>query len=299
MAFPQKQSRKKRKNFCGSKIKLLSPAKINLYLNILGEYSKGYHAIESIVERISLCDEISLELRDDSRIKIISNVKELETDANFCVKAAHLIKNQFNLSHGLNIFLKKRIPIGAGLGGGSSNAAFTLLGLNNLFDLNLTKDDLYFLGEQLGSDVNFFLSQSKFAVIQGRGEKVSPLDLGRSKFYHYIIWPGAHLSTREVYQNTRVKLTKFFNNVNILKYALKKGDIFLLKKNIFNALEKSAFSLCVQMRDIKNYMDKRSIFCRVTGSGSALYTISDRGSYREMGRSLGSKRWMVFGVQTF
>lgn len=297
MAFLQKRLLKKQKNFCGSKfIKLLSPAKINLYLNILGKYPQGYHCIESIVERISLCDEIILELRDSSQIKIISNVKALENEDNLCVKAARLLINQFNLPLGVNIFLKKNIPIGAGLGGGSSNAAFTLSGLNILFDLNLTKENLYSLGERLGSDVNFFLSQNKFALIQGRGEKVLPLEGGN--FCHFVIWPGVHLSTGEVYQNTRVKLTKFFSNVKILQYALRKEDVFLLKKNLFNVLEKSALLLCKEMAEIKKYLDKKDIFCRVTGSGSALYTISNRGSYREM-KHIFSKRWTVFEVQTF
>ena len=297
MASPLIISLKKHKSFCGSKIKILSPAKINLYLNIKGKYPGGFHQIESILERISLCDQISVRLTKTPVIKLSSNLKSLETDDNLIFKAAQLLKERFKIPFGFDIFLQKIIPIGAGLGGGSSNAASTLLGLNQLLDLRLKRETIYSLGRQLGSDVNFFLSESQFAFLEGRGEKVTPLKI-KNKFSHFIIWTGISISTKRVYTGMRVKLTKFFNNVNIMRYALKKGDVPLIKKSIFNALEKRALSLYAELARAKMYLEKRGIFAKVTGSGSAFYTVGNGISLSKLKRSV-PKEWVIFGVNTF
>lgn len=304
MASPLIVSLKREKSFCGSKIKILSPAKINLYLNIKGKYPGGFHRLESIVERISLCDEISVTVSKIPKIKISSNNKSLNTDENIIFKAANLVQRKYKIPFGFDIFLKKNIPIGAGLGGGSSNAASTLLGLNKLLNLKLGKKELYFLGAKLGSDVNFFLSQNKFAFLEGRGEKITPLRV-RNKFQHFIIWPGISISTKRVYEKLesnlpagRQELTKFFNNANILRYALKKGDAFLIKKSIFNALERRVLSLYEELKKTKALLESEGIFVKVTGSGSAFYTIFNSISLSKI-KSLLPKEWAVFEVITF
>tara|TARA_B100000315_G_scaffold256617_1_gene302965 strand:- start:456 stop:1190 length:735 start_codon:yes stop_codon:yes gene_type:complete len=244
-----------------------------------------------------LSDEIDIQIKKDPSIKITSNQKSLETDQNLVIKAAKLIKKKFKIPFGFYFSLKKNIPIGSGLGGGSSNAASTLIGLNTVLDLDLPQEELYELGAKLGSDVNFFLSQSNFALLRGRGEKVKPLEINK-KFKHFIIWPGVSVSTKNVYKNTRVKLTKFFNNANILQYALSRGDIFLIKKSIFNALEKGSFLVCSELKKAKEYLRKKSIFSMVTGSGSALYTIGDDSSISKLKNFLPAG-WAVFDVKTF
>lgn len=297
MASPLIVSLKREKSFCGSKIKILSPAKINLYLNIKGKYPGGFHRLESIVERISLCDEISITVSKIPKIKIFSNNKSLNTDENIIFKAANLVQRKYKIPFGFDIFLKKNIPIGAGLGGGSSNAASTLLGLNKLLNLKLGKKELYFLGAKLGSDVNFFLSQNKFAFLEGRGEKITPLRI-RNKFQHFILSSGIPISTKKIYTGLRVKLTKFFNNANILRYALKKGDAFLIKKSIFNALERRVLSLYEELKKTKALLESEGIFVKVTGSGSAFYTIFSSISLSKI-KSLLPKEWAVFEVITF
>ena len=158
-------SQKLRPGSCGSKLTILSPAKINLYLNILGKYPNGFHRIESVIERISIFDKITVEAIKDPAVIISSNNKQLETKDNLCFRAAKLMKSKYKVPYGLSIFLEKNIPIGAGLGGGSSNAASTLIAINKLFGLGLGLDELYYLGEKLGSDVNFFLSQSLYEAV--------------------------------------------------------------------------------------------------------------------------------------
>lgn len=290
-------SLKRHKSVYDSKIKLLSPAKINLYLNITGKYPGGYRSIESIVERISLFDEISIHLKKSPEIKICSNYNKLQTEDNLCIKAFELFKKEFNIPYGCFIFLKKNIPIGSGLGGGSSNAASTLIGLNLILRLGLSNNELYQFGAKLGSDVNFFLADSKFALISGRGEKVELLEI-HNKFKHFIIWPGINVSTKKVYDNTRVKLTKFFNNVNMLKYSLKKKDAFLIKKNIYNALEGSAFSVSKKLENAKRILSKNKIFTKLTGSGGAFYTMFSKMSLDNL-RNILPKDWSIFEVKTF
>ncbi|MFA5008771.1 MAG: 4-(cytidine 5'-diphospho)-2-C-methyl-D-erythritol kinase [Candidatus Omnitrophota bacterium] len=289
-------SLKSAKNFYESKIKVLSPAKINLYLNILGKYPSGFHKIESIAERISLFDELTITPAKHNSIKIFCNKKNLENCENLCVKAAKLLKKKYKINCGFNIRLFKRIPIGSGLGGGSSNAALTILAINELCKLKLSQDNLYKLGSLIGSDVNFFLAQSRFAVISKRGEKVLPIEGKTLK--HTVIWPGVSLATKSVYGSYRAKLTKFLNNVKMLVYALKKGDNCLIRNNIFNALENNALCLCVELSAAKDRLLGNGIFTRVTGSGSAMYTLCEDYLQRKV-KSILPKNYLVFHAQTF
>ncbi len=290
-------SLKRHKSVYDNKIKLLSPAKINLYLNIIGKYPGGYHSLESIVERVSLFDEINIHLKKNLQIKIFCNYKKLETKDNLCVKAFELFREEFDIPYGCSIFLKKNIPIGSGLGGGSSNAASIILGLNLILGLGLNKNELYRLGTKLGSDVNFFLAESSFSLISGRGEKVVPLGIN-NKFKHFIIWPGINVSTKKVYDITRVKLTKFFNNANILKYGLKKKDAFLIKKGIYNALETRSFSVSKKLETAKDILFKNKISSKLTGSGGAFYTVFSRMSLDKV-KNLLPKEWSIFETETF
>ena len=273
MVSPLLLSLKKQKNLTSSSVKIKSPAKINLYLNILGKYSSGFHKIESIFERISLCDVITISLCKDNGVTISCNDKSLENVNNLCVKSAQLILKKSKKKIGCHIDLKKQIPVGAGLGGGSSNAASVLIGLNHLLGLKLKKEELCKLGKKLGSDVNFFLGETPYALVTGRGEKVTPFKAKSLK--HLIIWPGVFLSTAKVYRSTRAKLTKNLSNANILAYALKKGDLELIKPLSFNVLEKSALSQSKKLKQIKSLLFKHGIDARVTGSGSALFTFGD------------------------
>ncbi|UCC94831.1 MAG: 4-(cytidine 5'-diphospho)-2-C-methyl-D-erythritol kinase [Candidatus Omnitrophota bacterium] len=316
MVSPLVVSLRKQKGCYGSRVKLISPAKINLYLNILGEYRSPvptkkdqFCRIESIVERISLFDEITVTVQKTPNIEIAVDEEDFKVNDNLCCRAAELLKKTFSLPFGFRIKLKKKIPVGSGLGGGSSNAATVLLGISMLLGLKMRQEDLYSLGAALGSDVNFFLSRSPFAYLSGRGEKVSLIQ--GEKLHHFVIWPKVILPTKKVYQayrsdsskklavgRGRVKLTKFFSNVKIMKYALKRGDVFLLKKSTFNILERYALALCKEVRQVKDYLERRGICAKVTGSGSALYTIMERSSLSRI-RGILPKKWLVFTAHTF
>ncbi|MCF7917084.1 MAG: 4-(cytidine 5'-diphospho)-2-C-methyl-D-erythritol kinase [Candidatus Omnitrophica bacterium] len=288
-------SQKKQKNSYGSKIELLSPAKLNLYLNIVGKYPDGYHRLESIVERVSLFDQLSIKINANPNIVIRSNKKELESKENLCYKAARLIKKEFNLPFGFDIYLKKNIPIGSGLGGGSSNAAFTILGIKRLLSFQISQEKLYKIGQKIGSDVNFFLSGAKFAYLSGRGQIVKPL-VSKMKLDHFIVWPQVSVSTKRVYKNSKAKLTRFFSNVNIMEYSFRNLDRSLLKKGVYNCLEKSAFNLYKKLKEVKSILNSKDMFSIMSGSGGAFFTIGLING-KKIKRNI-PKSWLVHKVQT-
>ena len=173
-----------------------SPAKVNLFLNILRKRADGYHDIQSIFQLINLNDELVFKTRSDDSINFKCNIKSLEKD-NLIIKAINSYKEMSGIKDiGLDIFLKKNIPIGSGLGGGSSNAATTLLALNEIYDYKIKPSSLYKIGLSLGSDVPFFLN-AKNAWIEGKGDVITEIFL---KPVWFIMIFGKHnVSTSDIY----------------------------------------------------------------------------------------------------
>ena len=152
------------------KVTVQAPAKVNLTLEVLGKRSDGYHEIASVMQVISLFDTLSFSPSDE--IKVLAEIKDLETQDNLVYRAAMLLRETSGMSSGAEIRLDKQIPLAAGLGGGSSDAAATLLGLARLWGLELGEEELKVLAAQLGSDVPFFVTGGT-ALVEGRGERVS------------------------------------------------------------------------------------------------------------------------------
>ena len=173
-----------------------SPAKVNLFLNILRQRTDGYHDIQSIFQLINLHDELVFKIRNDDIINFQCNVKSLEKD-NLIIKAIHAYQRASKIeSMGLDIFLNKHIPIGSGLGGGSSNAATTLLALNEIYGHKIKLPSLYKIALSLGSDVPFFLN-AKNAWIEGKGDVITEIFL---KPVWFIMIFGKHnVSTSDIY----------------------------------------------------------------------------------------------------
>ena len=141
------------------KIILKSPAKINLHLEVIGKREDKFHELAMIMQNIDLSDYLEFEINNEGLIKLESDCNDLSlSDDNLIVKSANLLRKKLNIDLGANIFLRKNIPIGAGLAGGSSNAAATLIGLNKLWDLNLDQETLCSLASTLGSDIPFFIN---------------------------------------------------------------------------------------------------------------------------------------------
>ncbi len=171
-------------------------AKINLGLHIVGKRQDGFHDIETIFHRINLFDEINIEKSDDISISCTDPSIPVDSD-NLCWKAVELMRIESGLPHGARISIKKKIPVGAGLGGGSSDAAAVLKGLNTLWGLSLETRTLQNLALQLGSDVPYFLERTS-AYAEGRGERLTPMEL---KLPHWIVLinPNIHISTPWAY----------------------------------------------------------------------------------------------------
>ncbi len=184
-------------------MQVIAPAKINLSLRVLGRRSDGFHEIETLIAPISLCDEIEIEQRSGKQ-EIAFRCDDPSVpkgEDNIVVRAANVFFEETKITSGVSIALKKRIPHGAGLGGGSSDAASTLLALNELFETNLPREALAKMAEMIGSDVPFFIFQSA-AVCKGRGELVSPTRL-REQLSVLLLKPEFGVPTQWAYSRWR------------------------------------------------------------------------------------------------
>jgi 4-diphosphocytidyl-2-C-methyl-D-erythritol kinase len=179
-----------------------APAKLNLFLHILGRRPDGYHELQTCFQFIDLCDEITIEVRTDGQIRRALDIPGLPESADLCLRAAHALKEAAGSPLGADIRLRKRIPIGGGLGGGSSDAATCLVALNKLWELNLPTGILAALGLKLGADVPVFV-HGRAAWAEGVGERLTPLypPLAPVETNYLILKPNVFVSTAEVFQD--------------------------------------------------------------------------------------------------
>lgn len=173
-------------------------AKLNLFLHITGRRPDGYHNLQTLFQLLDVGDELSFTLRADSQILLSCNNAELVNEQNLVLRAARLLQQYSNSTLGCDIYLDKRLPMGGGLGGGSSDAATTLLGLNKLWQLNLSVDTLAELGLTLGADVPLFV-RGFTAFAEGVGEKLQPVNLAEKVYL--VVTPACHVSTAEIFQH--------------------------------------------------------------------------------------------------
>lgn len=289
-----------------------SYAKLNLYLKVLGKRKDNYHNLETIFERISLCDKIILSLRQDRKIRIISSCQNIPKDSsNLAYKSAKLLQDSLNFNKGADIKIIKRIPVGSGMGGGSSNAASVLTGLNKLWHLNLNQQELACYARELGADVPFFIYNTCFALGIERGDKIKPLNkLDKLKFWHILVVPKIKVPTQLIYEkldelnasgNTIAALTIPEFNVKILISALSQRGFSLTNKILFNSLERITVQLYPEIGRIKEKLVKlglKSIL--MSGSGSTVFGLVDsRKEAISLSRKLEkNKFWQVFVTHT-
>ena len=242
-------------------------AKINLGLKILSKRQDGFHNINSFFLPIPLFDV--LEVKKDISLKTnkisYSGIPIPIEGKNLVLKAYDILQNDFNLSP-LRIHLHKSIPIGSGLGGGSSNATFMLNILNCLFNLELTKTELFNYARALGSDCPFFLSNTLSNVL-GVGDQITPHDYCFKNYFIVIIKPNIYCSTKKIF--SKYKLIK--PNSTILSLN---EDMLSWNENLVNDLEIITFSLYPELREIKEYLySLGALYASMSGSGSAIYGI--------------------------
>jgi 4-diphosphocytidyl-2-C-methyl-D-erythritol kinase len=243
-------------------------AKINIGLNVLGKRSDGYHDLETVFHEIDCFDEI--ELKQHDKVAMTADSILVPVDAsNLCMSAAHLLQKEIHIQQGVMIHLKKNIPIGAGLGGGSSDAAAVLCGLNRFWKLKLSNNLLRTLGAQIGSDVPFFIDGGT-AFATGRGEVLEPFSL-TMPFWIGVVTPLIHISTAWAYNHLaphrngkeiglRAKLIKQISNPQKLASIAQ------------NDFEIPAMQTYPELSSIKEKLKEMgAVFSLMSGSGSSIY----------------------------
>jgi len=249
-------------------------AKINIGLRVTGKRPDGYHNIESILYPIGLTDilEVSEQEKvsgkgislDATGIKIYTPLKE-----NLVFRTAELLRKEYSIPP-LSIHLHKLIPIGSGLGGGSSDTAFLLRLLNKKFNIGITEEKLFSIASGLGSDCPFFLNNTS-AFISGRGEEIQQMHLNLNRLYLVVVYPDIHIDTSFAYS----QITPSKPGLSLQK--LIKYPINQWKENIINDFEKPVFSKYPNIRKIKEKLYRMgAIYSSLTGSGSAVYGLFDK-----------------------
>ncbi len=248
-------------------MRLLSPAKINLFLQILRKRSDGYHDLETLMCCIGLYDHVVLDF-NTTTISVSCNRPQVPRDhTNLAFRAASLFFDRIETKAGIRITIDKRIPIGSGLGGGSSNAATVLLGLNQHYGSPLSRKILMELAAAIGSDVPFFIDK-KPAVATGSGNILSPYN-GLEPGTALVVFPGFGISTAEMYKKFDLRLTKEKEKIKVSSFKNKR---FNIKRQLYNDFEKVAAESYPETARIKNILLKNGAAgALMSGSGSAVY----------------------------
>ena len=244
----------------------LAPAKINLFLHVIGQRQDGYHLLQTVFCLVDLYDVIYLKVTEQPQIKRVNEINHVTEADDLCVRAALLLQAHTGCHKGVEIVIEKNIPMGGGLGGGSSDAATVLIALNNLWQCGLNSNELQVLGLKLGADVPFFI-YGKNAWAEGIGEQFKPLNL--AKKYYVLITPDINVSTGKVFASEQ--LTKNTNPKTMLDFseALKCSTVFA-SGEFSNTLEDVVRK---QYSEVDNCLKVLAKFAtpRMSGSGSTVF----------------------------
>lgn len=239
-------------------------AKINIGLRVLGKRPDGFHELESFFLPVPLRDALEITDGKGDGLRIFQSGMPIPKGKNICAKAYDLLNEQFTLPP-LDLHLLKSIPVGAGLGGGSSNAAAMLHLLNDTLMLGLCHADLLKFAEQLGSDVPFFLL-NKPCLVRGRGEQLEPFDVDFDELWLQVVNPGIHCSTADIFGRHQA-----ITGTESLEVALKR-PIEEWRETVFNDLEKAAFSLYPKIGKLKEGLYANgALYAAMSGSGSSVF----------------------------
>ncbi len=243
-------------------IELRCPAKLNLFLHIVGRRADGYHLLQSAFQLIDWCDVLTLKPIPENQIRRINPIPGVPPEEDLAVRAARLLKEFCKIDQGVEIELKKMIPMGAGLGGGSSDAASTLIGLNQLWNLHLDKATLSQLGLKLGADVPFFIFGQN-AFVEGVGEKLHAVSLETQDFV--VIFPNQAIATAQIFQDPQ--LTRDHAPITI--------DGFLASPRSFQSNDCQAVAVrkCPEVKQALDWICKTvpNSDPRMSGSGSSVF----------------------------
>lgn len=255
-----------------------APAKLNLSLDVLGKRSDGFHEVEMVMTTIDLTDRVELSLLDHDEIKLSLESRFVpEDERNLAYQAARALQEKYKVAKGAYIKMDKEIPVSAGLGGGSSDAAAVLRGLNRLWQLNLSLEELALVGERIGSDVPFCV-YNKTALAKGRGENLSFLPAPPLSWV-VLAKPDIGVSTRDIFSALSLEQLEHPDTKGVIQ-ALETGDLSLLTKSAGNSLEQTTFSLYPEVEHIKKKMlSLGAPMAMMSGSGPTIYSLFKKESF--------------------
>lgn len=256
-------------------------AKINLYLDITSKYEDGYHQVNTVMQTVSLSDDVALSLNDSGKIELTCDNADIPLDeGNIAYRAAELFFKRSSVRSGVNIAITKRIPVSAGLGGGSADAAAVLRGLNELFDRPFSKDKISELGAELGADVPFCIVGGT-VVADGRGDHLSHVAPMRG-CYIVLANGGEGISTPFAYRQLDNKYHNFENGAHrththtSLVEALERGSVAALSSELYNVFEKAILPIRPVAQEIRNTLTEMSAKgILMSGSGPTVFGIFD------------------------
>lgn len=251
-------------------VKVKTYAKINMVLYCLYKRNDGFHEINSIMQSISLHDNLKLKVAPEIILSSNSSLIPLD-ESNFAFKAAQVVRDKYPFVEGVEIYIDKKIPIEAGLAGGSTNAAGVILGMNDLFNLNMDNDEMIELAGKIGSDVPFGII-GPTVLSRGRGTEVTSL-ADSPLLWVVLVKPAFGVSTPKVYANMRAEM--FDRGEDLSKYlqALERKNKDYILDNLTNTLEKSTFVLYPKVKEIKDFFVRNTKYSLMAGSGPTVFAL--------------------------
>ncbi len=258
-----------------------APAKLNLFLHVVGRRADGYHLLQSAFRLVDLADLLSFSLREDGRIVRSSHVPGVAPEADLCVRAARLLQAETGCRLGVDIEIDKRLPMGGGLGGGSSDAATTLIALNRLWGTDLSRAELATLGLRLGADVPFFIFGAD-AFVEGVGERLQPLGLQPARYV--IVAPPVSVPTAEIF--AAQELTRDTEAIRISDFA---------ENRTRNDLQPVACARYPEVGEAVRWLGQYAP-ARMTGSGACVFAqVDDEAVARQIVRDCPTQ-WQAWAV---
>lgn len=262
----------------------LSPAKINLFLHITSKRDDGYHNLQTIFQLLDFYDEIDFSLRDDGKINRTSGNEDILISDDLMIKSAKKLKQYSGTNFGVDIKIIKKIPTGGGLGGGSSNAATTLVALNKLWNLKLTNTELISIGKDIGADVPVFI-EGRSSWAEGIGEILTPLNL--PEYFYLVVSINKQISTREIFSHKALTMSPLQRKITD----------FSLVSNPHNDCLDAAIDLDSEIKDALMHLNstrKHVDEARMTGSGSCVFVAFENESDALIAKEELPSKWVGF-----
>ena len=260
-------------------ISLPSPAKLNLFLHILDRREDGYHNLQTLFQLLDYGDQLSFSINKQPEINVISDLKDVKPQDNLVFKAARALQQATNCSWGCEIQLAKKIPMGAGLGGGSSNAATTLVGLNSLWQCNLSHDQLAEIGSDLGADIPVFV-KGLSAFAEGIGDKLTPISL--NPIWYLVVTPKIKVSTEQIFCHSELTRNAPAIKIRALSEELYRNDCQSVVETLYP-----------EVKQVSDWL-KRYGNPLMTGTGASVYCRFDSQQEAKKAQQTVPNSWSSF-----